>query len=330
MKNDQDRMKCIISETIVALCNSGLDFSSELSVEGLLGITLDGRDILLVNINEVIKPCATRAKLTSSRTIVSDKEGILSEVSTSSDPTRTVDPFVERHNSSTDSTYNTHIPAQAHLSDASGKITTGKREDGMIRTPQVKVKSEPEEVISIHDDEEGDSICTDAKSEYHHQFGNWTESFDDYTDTESAQPISSETSAQCSVLNVIQRSQSNSYISDQFSEIGESTTDGRGSMLNIHQENVLSTPTVSRFANVSNVLSTPTVSRCANVSNVLGTPTVSRFANVSPQKVSTAAANMCRHSQVKTDVFLLPFFSLPSLLHTYGQFHVTTDTTQKN
>ena len=274
MKNDRDRMKCIISETIVALCNSGLDFSNELSIEGLLGITLDGRDIILVNINEVIKSCATKAKLPSSRDIVSDNEGIFSEVSPSSGPTPMGDLFVESHDS-TDNTYSTHVPAQAQLSDASGEIAVTKREDCVIRTLQVKVESEPEEVISIHDDEDDDSRCTDAKSEYHHQFGAWTESFDDYTDAEP-EPIASQTTAQCSI---IQLSQPNGHrpTSDQISETVEYTTDGCGSMPRGYQEHVVSAPAAPM--------------------------PVSLRADVSPLRVSTPAASGCQRSQVKTGLY---------------------------
>lgn len=55
MFKERDRIQKLISDTIVTLCNSGLEFDTELSVEGLLGITLDHKDILLVNINEIIK-----------------------------------------------------------------------------------------------------------------------------------------------------------------------------------------------------------------------------------------------------------------------------------
>ena len=55
MFNERDKIQKLITDTIVTLCNSGLTFDTELSVEGLLGITLDHKDILLVNISEIIK-----------------------------------------------------------------------------------------------------------------------------------------------------------------------------------------------------------------------------------------------------------------------------------
>ena len=55
MFKERDKIQKLITDTIVTLCNSGLTFDTELCVEGLLGITLDHKDILLVNINKIIK-----------------------------------------------------------------------------------------------------------------------------------------------------------------------------------------------------------------------------------------------------------------------------------
>ncbi len=51
---DGERIKHLLAEAISVLCKNGLDFRSELTVEGLLGITLDNSDIFLVNIHETI------------------------------------------------------------------------------------------------------------------------------------------------------------------------------------------------------------------------------------------------------------------------------------
>ena len=47
------RMKQILTASIVDLCHGGLSFSAEMRIEGLLGITLDRNNVILVNINEV-------------------------------------------------------------------------------------------------------------------------------------------------------------------------------------------------------------------------------------------------------------------------------------
>lgn len=51
---DKMKIKQILTATVVSLCNNGLSFDSELCVEGLLGITLDKKEVLLVNIKETI------------------------------------------------------------------------------------------------------------------------------------------------------------------------------------------------------------------------------------------------------------------------------------
>ena len=138
MKNDRDRMKCIISETIVALCNSGLDFSSELCVEGLLGITLDGRDILLVNINEVIRSGVSGAKTIPPRNIDSESESVFSEVTTSSDP-KTVPAEAHARISATANRSREQIPSQ--------HVAVRRQTDPFPMQSLTSVKSEPAEIV---------------------------------------------------------------------------------------------------------------------------------------------------------------------------------------
>ena len=52
---ERDRVRTGLVEAITKLCRNGLNYSSELCVEGLLGITLDNKEVLLVNIKEIIK-----------------------------------------------------------------------------------------------------------------------------------------------------------------------------------------------------------------------------------------------------------------------------------
>lgn len=52
MKADQDRVRMLITQTITMLCKKGLEFESELRVQGLLGVTVDNKDIFLIHLNE--------------------------------------------------------------------------------------------------------------------------------------------------------------------------------------------------------------------------------------------------------------------------------------
>ena len=54
MRSERQWMQEILRQTIVSLCKSGLKFSHEMCVEGLLGVTLDKSDVFLVNIKEVV------------------------------------------------------------------------------------------------------------------------------------------------------------------------------------------------------------------------------------------------------------------------------------
>lgn len=55
MTADQERVKTLLTETIILLCKNGLHFKNEFTVEGLIGITIDKNDVFLINIKETIK-----------------------------------------------------------------------------------------------------------------------------------------------------------------------------------------------------------------------------------------------------------------------------------
>ena len=54
MKATKQKIQQILTETILALCNNGLEYENEMEVDGLLGITLDKKDVFLVKISEVV------------------------------------------------------------------------------------------------------------------------------------------------------------------------------------------------------------------------------------------------------------------------------------
>ena len=49
-----DDWKDLFSEAVIAMCKTGLRYSEQISVEGILAITLDRSKIVVVNINEVL------------------------------------------------------------------------------------------------------------------------------------------------------------------------------------------------------------------------------------------------------------------------------------
>ena len=50
----REQLQRILIETVTTLCKNTLDYDSELCVEGLLGITMDKNDVLLVNMKEIV------------------------------------------------------------------------------------------------------------------------------------------------------------------------------------------------------------------------------------------------------------------------------------
>lgn len=52
MSVEHERLVRMLKESISLMCKSSLNYDIELNVEGLLGITLDKRDVVLININE--------------------------------------------------------------------------------------------------------------------------------------------------------------------------------------------------------------------------------------------------------------------------------------
>jgi len=53
LKRAENQVKILLQETIIALCRNTLNSYGEVSVEGLLGVTLDNEEIFLVSINEM-------------------------------------------------------------------------------------------------------------------------------------------------------------------------------------------------------------------------------------------------------------------------------------
>ena len=52
MKVDQERVRNLLTDTVTLLCKNGLQYQTELRVQGVLGITLDNNDVFIVHINE--------------------------------------------------------------------------------------------------------------------------------------------------------------------------------------------------------------------------------------------------------------------------------------
>ena len=52
MRPDQERVRNLLTDTVTLLCKNGLQYQTELRVQGVLGITLDNNEVFIVHINE--------------------------------------------------------------------------------------------------------------------------------------------------------------------------------------------------------------------------------------------------------------------------------------
>ena len=52
MRPDKERVRNLLTDTVTLLCKNGLQYQTELRVQGVLGITLDNNDVFIVHINE--------------------------------------------------------------------------------------------------------------------------------------------------------------------------------------------------------------------------------------------------------------------------------------
>ena len=55
VKEEQERVKTLISDTVTLLCRNGLTYKSKFCINALIGITLDEDDVMLVDIRETVK-----------------------------------------------------------------------------------------------------------------------------------------------------------------------------------------------------------------------------------------------------------------------------------
>jgi len=82
---EQKRIRDLITQTVAMLCQSSLNFQSMFTVEGLLGITIDDKDVFLINIHEVVSSAKRKKrKFVNKKSVASmsadgDKHTTLSE-----------------------------------------------------------------------------------------------------------------------------------------------------------------------------------------------------------------------------------------------------------
>ncbi|ELU08277.1 hypothetical protein CAPTEDRAFT_220096 [Capitella teleta] len=55
MKAEQERVKTLLLDTVSLLCKNGLTYNTELQIQGIIGVTIDQKEVFLVHLDEVYK-----------------------------------------------------------------------------------------------------------------------------------------------------------------------------------------------------------------------------------------------------------------------------------
>ena len=179
--DEQERVRQLLTEAITVLCKNGLKYSSKFCVEGLLGITLDDNDILLVNIRETIgsgssagisvSPMQSRPPSLSSRSPMSmgQRMAITSPRRGRAKPiisTRGRGAFgLNRKRSLFSSPTKTTQPPMRQIGSPPQQLTMPlPDQSGLTEGPPLKVKREeesaPDDVIEIGDDDDSTAHTT--------------------------------------------------------------------------------------------------------------------------------------------------------------------------
>jgi len=90
LTDDQQRLKALLTETVTLLCKNGLQFQSEVSIDGVIGITVDKSNVFLVCIREHVQlEGASSSKKLSGGAVKqsSQSEDVLSAPSTAASDT---------------------------------------------------------------------------------------------------------------------------------------------------------------------------------------------------------------------------------------------------
>ena len=54
MKADQNTVTSLLRDTVLLFCKNGFNYKNHVKVQGLLGITLDNDEVVLVHVNETV------------------------------------------------------------------------------------------------------------------------------------------------------------------------------------------------------------------------------------------------------------------------------------
>jgi hypothetical protein len=148
-QEDKDRLVSSLQEAILLLCKTGLRFRTKVSVDGLIGITLDDGNVFLVKISEVI---------------TSDQETVLTDGSTACSRDQTVVSHSVQnlmHSNQSD----VHKSQLKCKDDRSGSSCSMSPVPGIASIDKPDIIDENAAAVESRSDDEGDMIVTGCQEE---------------------------------------------------------------------------------------------------------------------------------------------------------------------
>lgn len=130
MKPEQQRISTLLLDTVTLLCRNGLTYKNKLTVQGLIGITIDDSEVFIVHINEnTVEECRNNYNEEHSNALVQAGETVINtQFTTSGDTTIKPNTRVEKIHSNFNASKVTHNRSVSEVSSENGDIINIKSE----------------------------------------------------------------------------------------------------------------------------------------------------------------------------------------------------------
>ena len=148
-KCEQKKLQSLLRDAVTLLCKSSLTYTREVTVEGLLGITVDSEDVFLVNLNEIVSTQPTECSRTSH-----DSE--------SGEKVTRLNSCVSCHSKQTSTGSESSRKRSLEISDNSSQYSEASKTDGGPPPLPARRRTKPVEPPNKRRNEGNDSTTSNA------------------------------------------------------------------------------------------------------------------------------------------------------------------------
>lgn len=130
MKPEQQRISTLLLDTVTLLCRNGLTYKNKLTVQGLIGITIDDSEVFIVHINEnTVEKHSNNYNEEHSKAPVQAAETVINtQFTTSGDTTIKPNKRVEKIHSNLNASAVTYNQSMSEVSSENGDVINIKSE----------------------------------------------------------------------------------------------------------------------------------------------------------------------------------------------------------